>query len=594
MAAALAALPPAAGAQPADRPRHSGTVTLIQLGDLHARLTPMPAACGTAAAAPGRTVGGLARVATVVERIRAGAGGSALLLSTGDAVQGSAEALFTRGEAVAAALDRLRVDAHAPGNWDFVYGPERFVQIFAGAPGRPPLARVHAVAANLYGAGGRRVLPPYRVLRAGGLRVGVLGLTTARGLPAVGAAATRGFRFTDGEAEVGRLAAELRGRERVDVVVLASELGLAANARLAERHPGIDVVLSADTHETTRTPVVARGTGTLLVESGANGVVVGELALRVDRGRVSGWRWTLHAVTDTVPEEPAMAAVVDSVRAPFLAGPAFVAGRANPLLPGARLAGPLDEVVGWTAAPLYRGDASDAALPGVVEGTAHDFLADAIRAATAADVALLRGFRFGGCVLAGPVTRGDLYAMLPIGAGAARLAPVRAARLRDQVESAVAGVFDPDPRRWAGGWGFAYAGLGFDLDVYAPPGGRAANLRAGDRALAPGDSAALSVAGLWFAAEPNVVSGCARCAGGAGAAVVRGPRGEPLDAVELAERYLASLPGRTYAPGRPRVALRRPLPPPLYGWPVVQPLQGVSPRPDGARGGGVARAARSP
>jgi 2',3'-cyclic-nucleotide 2'-phosphodiesterase (5'-nucleotidase family) len=92
----------------------SGEVTLIHIGDIHGHLVPRP----DATVASRRSVGGLARMATVIDRIRRERGGRALLVNVGDAVQGSAEALFTRGQAVVDLLALLRVDAYVPGNWD--------------------------------------------------------------------------------------------------------------------------------------------------------------------------------------------------------------------------------------------------------------------------------------------------------------------------------------------------------------------------------------------------------------------------------------------------------------------------------------------
>lgn len=47
------------------------------------------------------------------------------------------------------------------------------------------------------------------------------------------------------------------------------------------------------------------------------------------------------------------------------------------------------------AAILYRGNFSDHTMPGVIEGSSHDFLADAFREQTGADVGTIRGFRYG-------------------------------------------------------------------------------------------------------------------------------------------------------------------------------------------------------
>ena len=179
----FAALVASAGAQaqPASAvpKRVNGVVTLMHIGDIHGHLVSRPDALGS-----DRRVGGIARIATVVERIRRERGGRALLVNVGDALQGSAEALFTRGQAVIDVLTPLRIDAFIPGNWDFTYGIDRFVETFVGARGRRPLAPWPTVASNLYYATpavvmgspyahltGERVLPAFIVREVDG-RVG--------------------------------------------------------------------------------------------------------------------------------------------------------------------------------------------------------------------------------------------------------------------------------------------------------------------------------------------------------------------------------------------------------------------------------------
>src|SRR6185295_14620601 len=103
-------------------PTANGTVTLIHIGDLHGHVVPRPDALGP----EGRTVGGIARMATVIEQIRRSHPRQTLLVNVGDAVQGSAEVLFTRGQAMIDVLGPLGIDAFIPGNWDYVYGIDRF------------------------------------------------------------------------------------------------------------------------------------------------------------------------------------------------------------------------------------------------------------------------------------------------------------------------------------------------------------------------------------------------------------------------------------------------------------------------------------
>ena len=573
------------GAQ-APLPRTSGTVTVIHIGDLHGHLVPRPDALGPA----GRTVGGVARMATVIEQIRRAHPRQTLLVNVGDAVQGSAEVLFTRGQAMVDVLAPLGIDAFIPGNWDYVYGIDRFVETFVGFKGGRPIAPWPSIASNLFYATpdagmrspyldltGERVLPPYVVRHVGDVRVGIVGITTTRGPRALGTESTRGFTFTSGEGDLSTLVTRLRAERSVDLVVVASELELANNLRIAESIPGIDVMLSADMHETTREPIVA-STGTLIVEEGQDGTVVGELTLTVDSGKVSRWDWTLHEITDVTPEDPRVARAISTIRRPFMSS-GWRADRApvNPIN-DVRLAGPIDQIVGYTTVALQRSTPATAPVPAVIEGSSHDFLADAFRDAAKADVALIRGFRFGTHVRPGPITREALYHYLPIGAQVAVVDSVPGRVIWRQLESSLQGAIDPDPRQWTGGWFAGVSGLTMDVDPYARAGARIRNLRLHG---APIDTVAgrYSVAGLWFPSEPNAVSNCVPCvANGNGVRLVFGRAGARQDAVDVVASYLASQPDSTVSPQVGRVRLLKPLPPSPYRFPEIQPLHGVGVR----------------
>jgi sulfur-oxidizing protein SoxB len=562
--------------------RGTGTVTLIHIGDLHGHLVPRADALRSG----DRKVGGVAHLATVVERIRRARGDRALLVNVGDAVQGSAEALFTRGQAVIDALAPLRIDAYVPGNWDYVYGIDHFVASFAGFAGRRPLAPWPTIASNLYYATpdagmrspyvdvtGERVLPPLLVREVDGVRVGIVGITTTRGPRALGRESTRGFTFTDGDAELIALVSRLRERERVNIVVVASELELANNIRIAEATRGIDVILSADMHELTREPIVT-STGTVIVEEGQDGTVVGELTLSVEGGAMTDWQWRQHDVTDSIPPHAEVARRVASARRPLLAK--SVARHLENPINGARLAGPIDEVIGYTRLALHRANPTDHKLPAVMEGSSHDFIGDALRARTGAEIALVRGFRFGTHVRPGPITREDLYHFLPIGSQVAVADSVPGRVIWRQLESSLQGALDEDPRQWTGGWFVGVSGVTLDVDPDAVPGSRVRNVRVNGVPIDTTGKGRYSVAGLWFPSEPDAVSNCVPCvSAGAGVRLITSARGERSDAVDVVTSYLSTMPDSTVAPETGRVTLVRPLPSPSYRIPELQPLRGV-------------------
>lgn len=565
----------------------NGAVTLIHTGDFHGHLIPRPNLRSDAAGHS--TEGGLARIATRIKELRA-EHPDALLIHTGDTIQGSAEVLYTRGQAIVDIVNTFGIDAFAPGNWEFVYGTQRFLELFGPVN---PVAPWNSIAANLYydpnnngvrdPGEDQRVLPPYLIRQVGAVKIGILGLTTDRGPQVVGRAVTRGFYFlkngAEVDAEVAAQVKHLREVERVDLLVVASEMGLANNIRIAEAIPGIDVVLSSDMHEETTSPVVTRH-GTLVIEEGQDGTMLGKLRLLVQDGRVKSWNFNAYRITDDNPEDAAVAAMVTEARKSFVSGPDFVA-HINPFN-GSKLVRPIDTVVGATAIPLHRSNFSHEPMPAVIEGSSHDFLTDAYRHMTGADIGAIRGFRYGTHVPVGPIRYEDLFHFLPIGPQIAR-GNITGTQLKNQIEGAADGSLNPDVAKWTGGWLFNFSNVAMDIDPYQTAGNRASNIRVAGAALDP--AATYSYASYWYAADPgliNVLPAANICVlkdvdGATDCVPVGTALGTPIDATEVVARYLETLPERTANPALHRIRLLQPLPAPRYFFPEVQPLWGAQP-----------------
>lgn len=496
---------------------------------------------------------------------------ASLLVNVGDTIQGGAEAMYTRGDAMTQVLDTWQIDGYVSGNWDFLYGTERYLELFGEG-------RWGAVAANLYydatgpyaAQAGQRVLPPYRIRTVNGLRVGVVGITTDRGPSAGDGKATEGFRFTDGEAELPVLVDELRGREQVDLVVVLSELGLAKNIELAEANGGVDVLLSSDMHE--ETPRIVRtDSGVLVSEVGQDGTRLGQLDLQLDRGGVTGWRYSLHHVDSTVPEHPATRRQVQAIRRPFLSGPDFDPP-VNPLN-GRRLSRPLDAVVGRADHALYRGNFSDHPTPGVIEGTSHNLIADAFAHQAGSRIGIFQGFRYGTHLGEGDILFGDLHHLMPIGASVA-IAQVTGAQLLDHLERSINGVLSPNLSEWLSGWVPALSGVTYDLDPYRPKGQRVSNLAVRSPGGAPGSldpEQSYTVSGYWFPERPGIVGGMQV----ADAVPVTDEAGRVLDATDVVANYLAE---RAATASAGRIRLTKALPAPHFGNKEIQPLRGVPTR----------------
>ena len=58
-----------------------------------------------------------------------------LFYSRGDLTHGSAEAMFTVGDAMMIPMNAFGIDVYTPGNWDFGYGAAVFRNRFTEKPG---------------------------------------------------------------------------------------------------------------------------------------------------------------------------------------------------------------------------------------------------------------------------------------------------------------------------------------------------------------------------------------------------------------------------------------------------------------------------
>lgn len=545
----------------------TGEVTLIHMGDLHGHLVPH---ASVRSDAQGKNEGGVARIYTLVEQIRRARPKQTLLINTGDTLHGGAEALFTSGEAMIKVMNAFAIDAYAPGNWDYVYGADKFVDYFIGKSAK---ANWNPVISNLYydklpGAEtktGQHVASPYVIKTINGVRVGIIGFTSDRGPQAGDPQVTKGLKFTDGKAEYAKYVKALREQD-VDLVVAISELGLHGNLTLADEIAGVDVILSSDKHELTHMPVMSKH-GTLIVEQGMDGQVVGELRVRVEKGRVIDKKYVSHRINETIASNPKIAALVDSVRKPLVAGPHFKPGEIKNPFSGAPLRYPIDSVIGQTQVALHRSNFSDERMAAVIEGSSHDFLTDAFRVMSGAQLGGITGFRYGTAVAPGPIKLEDLYHFMPVGAQIAK-GELTGAQIKKTLEGAPQGE-QGRAREWINGWTAGYSGLTAQFDPLAPQGERVRDIRIDGKPLDP--KASYTVAGFYYERVPTQINRVQA----KNVIVFKDKDGGLLDATDVVKLYVESLPAKTVSASvlpLNRIRLVNPLPKAEHGIRELQPL----------------------
>ena len=422
------------------------TLTLVQMNDTHAYLDLHPELFWERGQAVYRPAGGYARLARLVQQIRAETGGRVLFLDSGDTLHGTYVAVATQGQALVPILRAMGVEGMTA-HWEFAYGPRVFQQRVAEL-GYPMLA------VNVYQAGtDERVFPPYMVKEVAGLRIGVVGIASNIVDKTMPPSFSEGVRFTQGRDELPAVVETLRTQEHVDLVVLLSHLGFPQDMQLLSEVQGIAVDLSGHTHNRLYRP--ARQGDTLVVQAGSHGSFLTRLDLEVEDGRVRDYRHALIEVNGDVEPDPEVADLVRAALAPYPE---------------------LREVVGETERPLHRGT--------VLEAPMDNLLLHALLDVTDAQIAFSNGWRYGAPVLPGPVTLNDLYNMVPMNP------PVSTVELTGEemlalLEENMEHTFAGDPYCQMGGYLKRALGLKVYFKIENPAGCRVQAVFVGGEPLRP-------------------------------------------------------------------------------------------------------------
>ncbi len=435
-------------AQPVDNVRKDEprSVTLAYIADLHAQFETHPEFFWHGGKDEMTRAGGVARIATAIQALREERPGRVLFMDAGDTIQGSAAAAWTEGKAVVAPINTLKLDLGIPGNWEVVYGAE--VLEDRAREFHHPL-----IAANLRHSKTKRlVFPAYLVKEVGGVRIGVIGYTDPDVPERQPPSYSKGLSY-DGVEVLPPLIAELREKEKVEVVVLLTHVGLPKSIRLAETLKGVDFVLSGDTHERTYEPIV-RG-NTWVVEPGSFGSFLGRLDFTIRDGKLVDRKWELIELrADRFAEDPEVKRVVDETLAPMRSR--------------------LDKPIGQTDVPLMRYN--------VVETSIDDVLSNALREVAGTEIALSNGFRFSPPLLPGPIREADLWDWFPI-TTKLKVGKVTGRQLRAFWERETDHVFASDPMKLFGGWLPRPSGMTLRFAAHASDGHRVREIRIAGKPL---------------------------------------------------------------------------------------------------------------
>lgn len=189
--------------------------------------------------------GGFIRRAEMVRRERS-KHPDMLLFDSGDFSQGSPYYTLYKGDVEVGLMNLMRYDAATIGNHEFDFGVENMARLFKKADFPIVCANYDFTGTALEG-----VVKPYVVLKRGGLRIGVFGLSPQLdGL--VMAKTCAGVKYNDPVKAANDVAKLLKEREKCDIVVCLSHLGWDIigidDTELMRQTRNIDIVLGGHSH----------------------------------------------------------------------------------------------------------------------------------------------------------------------------------------------------------------------------------------------------------------------------------------------------------------------------------------------------------
>ena len=376
--------------------------------------------------------GGLSNLSSVMKEKQAEA--PSITLDGGDWFQGTYIGGMDKGETVMKILNEMNYDATIVGNHDFDYGLDNLHHLV-------DTATFPVLGGNIIENASGKVMSgvkPYIMKEVNGVKVGIIGVAEDKTATDTNAENTVGLHFENSANTINKYKKELE-KQGAQMVIVVSHNGPEVDARLAQQLQGVDVIVSAHSHQVINPPRVVGDT--LLVQSGSKGMNLGQLDLVYDpkTDKVVSYTSASNPITNqNSSKDPAVEGVL------------------APIMPEVNKK--MGEVVGETTVTLTR----RGRYPETIMG---DIVTDSMRHATGADVAFTNSGGIRDEIRPGKITYGDVFKVIPFDNGIVTM---------DLTGEQLKGVMEESAKRSRGT--IEVSGMKMDIDPRKPKGQRCSNI----------------------------------------------------------------------------------------------------------------------
>jgi len=377
------------------------------------------------------TAGGYAQMATVFKSIQK-ENPNTLFFDGGDTFHGTLPLIQTKGEAIVPVLNKLNFSAMV-GHWDFAYGPKQ-LKYLASQLNYPVLG------INVYKEDDTLFLKPYIIKVIENVKVAVIGICSNIIDKTMPKQFSEGIKITDGTKELPIIIQQVKD-EGSDITILLSHNGFPQDIEMLKKIPGIDICLSAHTHN--RLYEAVKVNDTILIQCGCHGSFVGHLKVDIQQRKIVDYNYRLITVTEDIIADAEVAAIVEKIMLPYKVIQ--------------------QEQVGKTEIILHRYNTLEASM--------DNLLLSAIKSAAKSDIAFSNGWRYGVPVNKGVITKWDLYNIIPMNPVISTV-ELMGQEIINMLEENLERTFSTEPMKQMGGYVKRCLGLHVKMRIENPKGNR--------------------------------------------------------------------------------------------------------------------------
>ena len=420
------------------------TLNLLFLNDVHGYLEPHTELFYTNSGHYTEEVGGYSLLSSLINKIRK-ENNHVLLFDGGDTFHGTLPLVKSKGEAIVPILNHLNISAMV-GHWDFGYGPDQLKNLLSQL-------NFPMLGINVYKTDGSLFLKPFSIIPVENMKVGVVGICSNIIDKTMPKNFSEGLKITSGMDELPRYIEQMKS-EGSDLIILLSHNGFPQDLHILKEVDGVDVCLSAHTHN--RLYESVKVNNTIVIQCGCHGSFLGHLKLKIKDKQIESHAYDLLKIDHTIEPDKEVSELVQGALKPFEEIK--------------------NNIVGSTKNTLNRYNTLNSSM--------DNFLLAAVKHAGNTEIAFSNGWRYAAPIAPGDITEMDLYNIIPMNPPISTV-ELTGKEIVDMLEENLERTFSTNPLEQMGGYVKRCVGLRVNFRIENPKNYRIQEVYYADKHLEP-------------------------------------------------------------------------------------------------------------